>query len=642
MDTEYESSRIERAKRGLYRPLQEGAAPKDEYHQELSPTDIEVASDWGDTTIISERKESKNYGALLLKIVVIIAMLSTLASGGYLLYQMLTGVKPSDKNIIISFDVPVGVTPGTPADITIKVQNQNQVGLEYSNLTVVYPSGTRSGDDVNKDLRDQKKVLGDIPAGGEVEFHTKAIFLGEENSDKELHASLEFRFKNINSVFTKDDVRQVHLSASPVNLSVDTLKELNSGQDITLSLNALSNTVIPLRDILIKVEYPLGFTYVDAEPKPTFGNNVWRIGTMNPASKLGIKIHGVLVGEDTQETVFRTAVGVGADQTARDIATMYNNVLSSVRIQRPFIGIELLINGKHAEDAVAQFGSRVTGKVNWTNNLSTKVTNAQIEVHLSGVALDRVSVIPGQGGFFRSSDNTIFWDERGDKTLADIEQGGSGYVTFSFLPMPSVTNNKLITNPVITADVTVRGKHFSVSGVPEEIKTEITKDVKVTSQAQVVPHLMHFVGPIANSGPIPPKVDQETTYTVLFDVINTSNAIKNASITGVIPSYVSWGGAISPANADITFNRSNNTVTWNIGDIPAGTGVNTPPREAAFQLVFLPSLSQVGDKPYVLQDITFEGTDSFTGQTITQKKSPMTTLLDADPKAADKSEFVVQ
>lgn len=640
MDNEYENSRIEKTKRDLYRPL-DGEQPKEEYYQQLTPNDIEVASDWGDTTIVTGRKEKKKYGAVILKAVVVVAILSTVASGGYLVYQMLTGIKPSDKNIVISFDVPVGITPGTPADITIKVANQNQVALEFSNLTVVYPLGTRDGNDANKDLRDQKKVLGDIPAGGEVEFHTKAIFLGEENSDKELHASLEFRFKNINSVFTKEDVRQIHLASAPVNLSVDTLKELNSGQDITLSVNALSNTVIPLRDILIKVEYPLGFTFSGAEPPPTFGNNIWRIGVMEPAGRQAIKIHGVLVGEDTQETVFRTSVGVGADQTAREVSTLYGKVLSSVVIQRPFIGIDLLINGRRAEEAVAQFGSRVTGKVNWTNNLSTKVTNAQIEVHLAGIALDRVSVLPSQGGFFRSSDNTIFWDERGDKDLADIEAGGSGSVSFTFLPLPSVTNNKLLTNPVITADVTVRGKHFSVNGVPEEIKTEITKDVKITSQVQIASHLLHFVGPIANRGPIPPKVDQETTYTAVFDIVNTSNSIKDAVITGVIPPYVSWGGAISPANENITFNRSNNTVTWVVGNIPAGTGVNSPPREAAFQLVFLPSLSQVADKPYLLKNIVFEGVDVFTGQTLTQKNPDMTSQLDSDPKAGDKSEFVV-
>ncbi len=640
MDTEYESSRIERAKRGLYRP--EGAEAKAEYRQDLSPNEIDVASDWGDTTIVTERKVKKTYGALILKVIVVIAMTTTVASGGYLLYQMLTGIKPSDKNIIISFDVPVGVTPGTPADITIKVSNQNQVPLEFSNLTVVYPSGTRDGNDSNRDMRDQKKVLGDIPAGGEAEFHTKAIFLGEENSDKELRASLEFRFKNINSVFTKDDARQVHLSASPINLTVDTLKQVNSGQSITLSVNALSNTVIPLRDILIKVEYPLGFTYTDADPKPTFGNNVWRIGSMDPASKYGIKIHGVLEGEDTQERVFHTSVGVGADQTARELSTYYGKVLSSIVLEQPFIGLNLVVNGKSAEDAVTQFGSQVVSSIKWKNNLSTKIVNAQIEVHLSGVALDRRSVSASQGGFFRSIDNTIFWDSRADQALADIEAGGTGEVSFSFLPMPAITNNNALKNPTITVDVSARGKHFSENGVPEEIKTEITKDVKVTSQAKIIPHLLHYAGPIANRGPIPPKVDQETTYTLTMDIINTSNDIKNATITALIPSYVAWGGAVYPMSENITFNRSTNMITWQAGNIPAGTGVKTSPREASFQIIFTPSLSQLGGQPVLLKDILFEGTDSFTNQPLRQEKGEINTTLDFDPKAGEKSSFVVQ
>lgn len=640
MDTEYESSRIERAKRSLYKPDSE--AVKGDFRQDLTPNDIEVASDWGDTTIVTERKVQKSYGALFLKVLVVVAISTTVASGGYLLFQMITGIKPSDKNILITFDVPVGITPGTPADISVKVSNQNQVPLEYSNLTVVYPAGTRDGADASRDMREQKKVLGDIPPGGEAEFHTKAIFLGEENSDKELRASLEFRFKNINSVFTKDDVRQVHLAASPINLTVDTLKQINSGQDLTLSLNALSNTVIPLRDILIKVEYPLGFTYADADPKPTFGNNVWRIGTMDPASKLNIRIHGVLEGEDTQERVFHTTVGVGADQSAREVSTLYGKVLSSVVLQRPFIGLALLMNGQRAEDAVAQFGNRITGTVDWTNNLSTKIVNAELEVHLSGVALDRASVVTSQGGFFRSSDNTIFWDARADKSLADVEAGGSGSVSFSFLPMPSVTNNKLLTNPTITVDVSARGKHFSETGVPEEIKTEITKQVKVTSQAKIIPHLLHFVGPIANRGPIPPKVDQETTYTLTLDIINTSNAVKNATISALIPPYVDWGGAVFPMNENITYNRATKMITWQAGDIPAGTGVNSSPKEASFQIVYTPSLSQLGAQPVLIKNIVFEGTDAFTNQALHQDKGDINTALDFDPKAPERSSFVIQ
>ena len=643
MDTEYESSRIERAKRGLYRGKDDKSAPSGT--SPLTETDIEVANNWGDTKIITERDVRPSYVPKILKSLVFLAVLTTFCSGAYLLYQLYDPfAKPSDKNIQITFDVPVGITPGVPADITLHINNQNRVALEYANLTIIFPSGTRNADNPDKDMHDGKKVLGAIEAGQTVDYHTRAIFLGEENTDKELRASLEFRFGSINSSFTKEEVRPMHLLASPINLTVDALKEINSGQDITLRVTAVSNTVMPLRDVLIKVEYPLGFTYTDADPKPTFGNNIWRIGTMNPAGKFKINVHGIIVGEDTQEKVFHTSVGAGNDQTDRDISTVYSKTLSSMTLQRPFIGIELFMDEKSADQAVAQFGQRVKGRVKWSNNLSTKVINAQIEVRLSGVALDRSGVIAETGGFFRSSDNTIFWDQRGTPSLAELESGAEGGVTFSMLPQPSITNNQLITNPTIVAEVTVRGKRISEAGVPEEIKTVITQEVKVTSQTQVATRIVYFSGPFVNSGPLPPKVEQETSYTVIWDIVNTSNAIKNATVHAVIPPYVQWAGTISPGNENIIYDHTTNQITWSPGDIPAGTGINTPPKEVAFQIIFTPSLSQVqiGLAPALVTNIGFEGTDAFTGQSLTQTKKDLTTLLPTDPKAPPGSGEVIK
>ena len=639
MDTEYETSKIERAKRDLYRT----DGTKDAVREaKLTPTDIDVANNWDDTTIVTERATKKNTGVKVLKGLVVLAVLTTFASGGYLLYQILDPFsKPSDKNIQIAFDVPVGITPGIPADIVIKVTNQNRFALEYANLTLVYPSGTRSANDPNKDLRDEKKILGAIGAGEVAEFHTKAIFLGEENTDKELRASLEFRFSNVNSTFKKDDVRPIHLLAAPINLTVDTLKEINSGQEIAINVNALSNTVIPLRDVLVKVEYPLGFTYEDAEPKPTFGNNIWRIGKVDPASKFKLRIKGVIVGEDTQEKIFHTSVGAGTDQSDRDVTTVYSKMLTAVTLQRPFIGITLMMNGKSAGDATAQYGQGINGSVLWSNNLPSKIFNAQIEVRLSGVALDRSKIKPANNGFFRSIDNTIFWDERGDTELKEIQAGVSGSVNFSLTPIPDVTNNKLITNPTIIAEVTVRGKRFSEQGVPEEIKTVITEEVRISSQAQIASRVVYHGTPIVNSGPLPPRVEQETTYSVIWDIVNTSNAIKSPQMHAILPPYVAWAGAVYPSNENIVYDVSSHQVIWTPGDIPSGTGVNTPPKEVIFQIILTPSLSQLGGAPKLITNIRFEGVDSFTNQPVNQKNNDLTTTLSTDPKAT-KEDYLVQ
>jgi len=187
----------------------------------------------------------------------------------------------------------------------------------------------------------------------------------------------------------------------------------------------------------------------------------------------------------------------------------------------------------------------------------------------------------------------------------------------------------------------VRGKRISETGVPEEIKSVMVKSVRVSSNVQFASRAVYFVGPFANSGPIPPKVEQETTYTIIWSIVNTSNNISNTQVRTVLPVYMKWYGSISPSGEDLSYNPNTNEVIWSPGDIPAGTGIGKPPREVAFQVVLTPSLSQVKTVPSLITNTTFTATDSFTGASINQEKPDITTNLSTDPKALRDSEIVV-
>lgn len=643
MDSEYERSRIEQLKRGLYTPDGEGRERTRD--RGLSPSDIHIANDWGDTVIKKEQYEPGEgvRHSRTLKILVTLAVVSALGSAAYLIYEYFDPfANPSEKNIEITFDMPVGATSGIPVDMVVHVANKNRVPLEYANLTVAYPPGTRSGDNPGSDLSEEKQDLGVILPGQVLDYHAKAIFLGEENAEKDVNVTLEFRFAGINSSFTKNEIRPVRILAAPISITVDMLKEVNAGQPLELSVSALSNTVMDLRDVLVKIDYPLGFTFTDADPKPDFGSNIWRVGTLSPSGKFNIKVRGVLSGADTEEKVFHTSAGVGGDRTARDITTLYNKVLSTLSIRRPFIGITLLLNGKPAKDVPVPFGTRVEGKVNWQNNLDTKIEQAQIEVRLRGVALNRPSITASAGGFYRSSDDTIIWDDRGDPSLAILDAGARGTVSFFFQPLPVASGNQLLENPTIVAEVTVRGKRISESGVPEEIKSVMSENVRVSSNVQFASRAVYYTGPFINSGPIPPKVEKETTYTIIWSIVNTSNSISNARVRTVLPVYMKWYGSVSPSKENLTYDRNSNEIVWSPGDIPAGTGISKPPREVAFQVLLTPSLSQVKTLPQLITDTTMTGTDAFTGTPVSQMKSGVTTSLSTDPKATPDSGPVVE
>ncbi len=643
MDTEYERSRIEQLKRGLYKP---GEVQKTERTiPKLSKSTIQVEDNWDDTSLDGPH-HGKVYGWTtgLVRKLVMFTLLAIFGSGSYLLYQYYDPLEqPSDKNIIISLDTPVAVTPGIPGEIVIRVANQNRVPLEYANLTVLYPSGTRESMDSNKDLREQQKVLGVIEPGETAEFRTKAIFLGEEAEEKKVVARVEYRFDRMNSTFTKENEHPIRLLASPINLVVNMLKEVNAGQQIDINVSAVSNTIIPLRDVFIKIEYPQGFTFSGAEPKPSFGNNIWRVGALTPSGKYLIQIKGVLDGVDTDKRVFRTMIGVGSDKTERDIATLYSKAVTELSVRRPFIGIALSINDKPAGDALAYYGARSRGVVQFKNNLPTPITNAQIEVRITGVALNRGTVIANNDGFYQSLNKTIYWKSTtGNDALAVLESGEVGVVGFVFEPLPPDSGNKLITNPVITAEVTVRGKRMSENNVPEEIETVMAQNVRIVSAVQFVTRSLHYSGPFINIGPMPPRAEQETTYTVVWSIVNSSNNITGARVRGVLPPYVAWYGSVSPAKQKITYSKSTNEIIWEPGDIPAGTGLgSTPPKEVAFQIILTPSLSQITASPEFILNQLFTAIDSFTNTEISISGREVSTFLPTDPIAPPSTRQVV-
>ena len=643
METEYERSRVERAKRDLYDPDR----TKEEYRPaSLSEGQYEVNNDWVERTPVIQPVEEKEEQPLLvfiMKTMMVIAIIAVVGALGFVGYTFLDPyAKPSGEHIAIDVDLPAAVSSGAVSPVRVSVTNNNRTALEYATLSVVYPNGAKLGSTPAQDLKEEKKLLGKIDAEQVAIYDQKAIFLGEENADQEIRFILEYRFAGINSIFTKEEKRPVRISSSPVNLTVNTLKEINSGQTLNIEILVSSNTVVPLDNVVAKIEYPQGFQFIDADPKPTTGQDAWRIGKLNPGDKKKIRLRGVISADDGGERVFHTTVGVAGTRLEQELTSLYSSVLSSVAIRESFIGVNLLIDDVQSDTAVTNFGRKVRGVIEWKNNLDARVANAEIEVRIKGAALNRSSVAPENGGFFRSTDDTVFWDERGEPDLAVLDAGESGSVGFTFLPLPPVNvSGEALKNPTITMEIAVRGKRVSESGVPEEIKSIAMRSVRVTSDVQFASKAVYSFGPFANRGPIPPQVDKETTYTVVWSIVNSSNDIANAVVRAVIPPNVRFTGTVSPVKEDIVYNETTKEMIWNVGSIPAGTGVSRTPREVYFQMAVTPSLSQVQNIAPILNTQSFSAQDAFTGQAIEKQASPVDTSLRSDPKYTQLDGLVV-
>jgi hypothetical protein len=148
------------------------------------------------------------------------------------------------------------------------------------------------------------------------------------------------------------------------------------------------------------------------------------------------------------------------------------------------------------------------------------------------------------------------------------------------------------------------------------------------------------VGPFANTGPIPPRAEQKTTYTVLWTVNNGFNAIHNTEVTATLPAYVTWVGQTSPSSENISYDRNKGTVTWDIGNISADMTSARQRREVAFQVLLEPGVNLVGQAPILVDQSKLTAIDDFTGSMLESTQDSITTRFSTDPTYRERDENV--
>src|SRR5207237_128879 len=134
---------------------------------------------------------------------------------------------------------------------------------------------------------------------------------------------------------------------------------------------------------------------------------------------------------------------------------------------------------------------------------------------------------------------------------------------------------------------------------------------------------------------------QLTTYTVTWTLTNTTNDLKNGVVSTTLPPSVTWRGEFSPTSEKISFNPDTKTVSWNVGNIGAGTGFTNSPRQVSFKVALTPSINQVSTVPPLTSDIRASAIDTYTESPLSVTVSGLTTQF-ADGNFVSGQETVVK
>lgn len=516
---------------------------------------------------------------------------------------------------------------GEELPLQIEVVNRNSSDLELADLIVEYDKG---GDASSGATRVRTlESFGTIRGGKSASKSISATLFGEQGTVKNINITFQYHLHGSNAIFVKQASFPVTISSAPVSLTVESPQNLTPNQQITLTVTTKSNSAATLSQMLLSVAYPPGFKFIKSVPEADSFDHVWKLGDLAPGAERSVAITGTLYGTDGDAQAFRVYTGAAKADDPTKIGLTYNSLLQSITLVKPFITANLTINGSGADQTPVSSAGVIDGGVAYANNLSTEVRNAQVTVSLSGNALDPASVL-APNGFYDSSKGTITWDATTVPDLANLAPGDSGMLSFSFKAKPLVSSGTTLSSPSVRLRVSIKGAQSLDSGSLSEVTDFQERTAIVSSDFGFSNAVSHAGGPIANTGPIPPKAGEPTTYTVTWGITNSANMLANGTVSTTLPTYVEWVGTISPSGAPVLYDGSSRVVTWNVGQVPAGTGVSGPSKSVSFQVRITPSTSQVGLVPALTLSTKASAQDTFTNQILTVSRAGLSTAISSE------------
>ena len=569
-----------------------------------------------DNTFFSKLSHRIFYTALSIFVVVI-------ATSAYHFYW--SGSTISNLKIGLAVEAPGYIDGGEDFPLDIYVTNKNKLPLERVDVVIEYPKGESTTS--KEDTVIKRVALGNVAPGVTVKGTTDIVLYGREGSLRNINTYIEYYAPGSSIVLKKELIHTLTVKSAPVVITTESLKEATSNQEVIFIARARAERGKDLENFLLNIDYPNGFQYISSEPEPRYGNNTWGFDTIRKGDLAEVKVKGLIRGEDGDERVFRTSGGSESIWEKGQIGVVFADTKSIIAVKKPFISLTGRFEGAPSistgEFAIKP-GERISGIIEYQNNVPDTINNVVVTARLSGEILNRQKVVV-VGGYYDSSKNLMIWNRTTNPELAELLPNQTGELKFIVQAYPlSAKQNGYFSQPAITIQTEVSGKRLSDVQVPEVYSISNPLVARIITDAGVSGSVTAGSSPFTQSGALPPVADKPTSYTVKLSAQNRSNTITGASVSFVLPLYVEYKSLVSPEGTDVRYVEATRTVTWNIGNLPPDTGFGRSEKSVFIGLTLTPSIGQIGSRPELTSTLLFSGTDSFTGTSLSGESRPIT------------------
>ena len=531
-----------------------------------------------------------------------IIFLAVLVLSSAVFYFWLTSFKKS----LIDFNIsgPTQVPSGEAATYIVSYWNNTNQILQNANLALHYPQDAVVGD--NKII--QNIDLGSIGIGGGGKQEITLAFVGPDKSIQRLEAVLSYKPQNTTSTFENKASKEVAINGSALSINFKTPETTLPNIKNVYVMHYKNNTNKVFQNVSIEATYPNEFNFVSSDQTPAKNSNTWNLGDLNPNEEGDITVLGIL--RNVQNAKFELAIGVVKNNR------FYKFSQNSSRINLIALPLKMDISVNGQSNLTVNPSDYLQFKIHYENNAGIALSDVILRAKLDGLMYDFSSL--KTSGYFNGVDDTITWNAGNLPDFKSLSPDSLGDVEFQINVKPRyIIRTFRDKNFLLQVSTVMETPTVPPSLAVKSLSVVNDLAIKINTKTELKTKGYYFDSIIKNSGPLPPKVNQTTTYTIHWQVTNFSNDIENTMVKAVLPEGVSWLNKKAGAGAaTLEYNDRTSELTWNMGEIAAGTGVLLDPYEVVFQVGLTPAISKVDTVVPILGESTLTGNDIFTGNDI--------------------------
>lgn len=513
----------------------------------------------------------------------------------------------SPENIVLN--IVGGGSAGSAELVTFDFEYTNNNWMDLENVSVVfeYPESFRPEASSKLEIKKSRAEgkIDTIKSKGHGTASLSGKFYGSKGDQAKIYATLRYSPSALSSTFEKRVEHTVGISSSTLFFEINAPLELASEQEAQYEVRYRNEGDTAFSNLKIKLEYPAGFVFTDADTPSSGDGTVWEVGTLASGQEGTLVVRGRLSGaRDEQKTVHGD---IGFFQGDGSFLSYGEGQRKTKVIASPFV-IRQTVEGK--TDVTTDPGKELRYALEYRNEGNVGIRDAIITVELDTPYLD-FSTLQFEGGIsgaYNQTRKAIFWKASDFPALNRVEPGQSGRVAFSIKSYDAPTKKVAgARNPVIVSVAKIDSPDIpAIVGVTKVVASN-TLSVKLNSVVTSTLEVQYQDTVIPNSGPTPPVVGQETTYTLHLALDNTSNSLRDARMNILLPTGIRYTGNIVGVGEKTFFNERTNELVWDIGVFAPETR-----REIVFQVGVTPSPGTRENDIMLVSQALFTGKDTFT------------------------------